>query len=229
MVTLHPLLQQTINQQQPAKKIVPETMYKLFATPVFKSKIVDMKLIDQWTANLFDIKKKGEGFPSPNSWCTRDDLQTLPEFRELCDIILEEVNKVLDTLNIEREDHYISCMWSNISQVGTAHIEHYHPNSFYSGVVYMQVPPGSGKLFFTDPRTGPQMMQPSYSRPTPELMGSDFSIIPEKGAVYIFPSWLPHGVDISKNQPDSPERISLSFNIMLKAKIELPTARWNLK
>jgi hypothetical protein len=60
-------------------------------------------------------------------------------------------------------------------------------------------------------------------------MGSDFSIIPEKGSVYIFPSWLPHGVDISQNQPDAPERISLSFNIMLKAKIELPTARWHIK
>jgi uncharacterized protein (TIGR02466 family) len=228
MVTLHPLLQQTLTQQ-PVKKIVPETMYRLFATPVFKSKITDIGLIDHLAKSLYKIKEKGEGFPSPNSWCTRDDLQTLPEFRELCDIILDEVNKILDTLSIVREDHYISCMWANISQVGTAHIEHFHPNSFYSGVLYIQIPPGSGKLFFTDPRTGPQMMQPSYSKPSPDLMGTDFSVAPEKGVMYVFPSWLPHGVDVSEHQPDSPERISLSFNIMLKAKIELPTARWHLK
>lgn len=231
MVTLHPLLQQTVGKVR--EQTPPDTlelqMYKLFATPIFKTKINDLNFIDKLAKELYFIKDKGQGYAAPNSWCTRDDLQTLPEFRPLCDIILEETNKVLDILYIERDDHYISCMWSNMSQVGTAHQEHYHPNSFYSGVLYIQTPPGSGNLCFTDPRLGPQMMQPMYSKPNPEVLGSNYTVSPEKGVMYIFPSWLPHGVDISVNQPNAPERISISFNIMLKTRIELATARWNLK
>jgi uncharacterized protein (TIGR02466 family) len=223
---LHPLLRTAV--QPVASSVQSEALIRAFSTPVFKSRITDKDLVKRMADNLLELKHTGQGFPTHGAFSTRDDLQTLPQFFELCDIILDEINKVLDTLTVERDDHYISCMWSNIAKVGVPHLEHFHPNSYFSGVIYFQVPPGSGDFYITDPRAGPQMFLPKYTKPSAEFVGSDLQLKPELGVMFIFPSWLKHGVNITEYRPDLPERISLSFNIMIRTKIDLPTARWTI-
>jgi uncharacterized protein (TIGR02466 family) len=223
---LNPLL--NIKSPVGNSKTKPEMMYKLFATPIFKSRIVDTGIVNRARDAVLSLMNKDQGYTSVKSWCTRDDLETLPEFKELTEVILEETGKVLDTLTIERDSHYITCMWSNVTDVGTPHIEHFHPNALYSGVIYLQTPPGSGHIFFTDPRTGPQMFVPKYKNPSPEIIGSDWSHPAEKGVMLVFPSWLRHGVDTTPEKPNE-KRIALSFNIMIKSNIDVLTSRWNLK
>ena len=87
----------------------------------------------------------------------------------------------------------------------------------FSGVMYLATPgKDKGKLFFTDPRgVAPYSYVFEYvdGYNNHELV----EFIPEKGKIIIFPYWLQHGTN--PGDFDGGERISLSFNVMLKTKI----------
>jgi uncharacterized protein (TIGR02466 family) len=212
------------------EKVKFNGMTALFASPVFVSEITDTRILDNVVE---DILKLTDGIStSASSWATRDDLQTLPEFEELTNILLGEAERALDILTISRDSHYISCMWANIATVGRVHMEHIHANSMYSGVLYLQSPKGSQPTIFADPRPGAQMLQPDYKNPNPAILGARWGTTGKRGEMVIFPSWLPHSV-----QPvppgvatdDNKERITLSFNVMIKANIDDYTKKVSFK
>ena len=219
-MNLHPLLQGTNNADS-------QSMMKLFATPIFRHKINDVRLIKELTQEVLSLKDQAKS-GSADTWCTDDNLHTLPAFKTITEIILAESNKIFDRLTVERNSQYIAGMWSNVSKVGRAHQTHVHPNSFYSGVMYLQVPEGAGNLFFGDPRQCSQVIVPVYKKPNPELTGSNFQVRSEEGMIYMFPSWLPHGVLPVDYKPNLPDRISIAFNVMINADISLHSAKWNL-
>lgn len=219
-MNLHPLLQGTNNSDS-------QSMLKLFATPIFRHKIADVAYIRKLAQEVLNLKEQAKS-GSADTWCTDDNLHTLPAFKTLTDIILAESNKIFDKLTVDRTGQYIAGMWSNVSKVGRAHQQHVHPNSFYSGVIYLQVPDGAGNLFFGDPRQSSQVIVPVYKKPNPELTGSNFQVRSEEGMMYMFPSWLPHGVLPVDFKPNLPDRISIAFNVMIKADISLHSAKWSL-
>jgi uncharacterized protein (TIGR02466 family) len=105
-------------------------------------------------------------------------------------------------------------------------MEHIHSNSLYSGVLYLQMPKGAAPTYFADPRPSAGILRPDYENPNPMFLGARWGTFSERGGLIIFPSWLPHGVE---NVPYDPslQRITLSFNIMIKTKIEFFTAKIN--
>lgn len=222
MTQLHPLLQQSVQQAKPEVEQV--AMHSLFATPVFKYHISDYTYLTSLAQKVLSLRDKGTGTSAPNTWCSDDNLNDYPEFEKLNQIVLNESKQILDYLYIARDSHYITCMWSNVARVGHAHHVHIHPNSFLSGVVYLQIPPGSGAFFFKDPRPAINMILPNYTRPNVNLFGSQFRAEVKLGDMYIFPSWAEHGVQPSEWNPDA-ERISLSFNIMFKGETRATSAR----
>lgn len=203
-------------------KITSKGIQTLYATPLFMAEITDEKVLDNAVDSILKLKENKEGLDRIENWSTKDNLQTLPEFKELADIILYEVGKTLDTLTIKRESHYIPCMWANVSPIGTAHSAHIHSNSFFSGVLYLQMPEGSNPTVFLDPRAGVDMLRPEYENPNPAILGAIWSTLPKRGTLLIFPSWLPHCVETAPFKPNH-QRITLSFNIMLKTKINFHT------
>jgi len=223
MTQLHPLLQQSVIPR-PSVEVEQVAMYKLFSTPIFKFRIYDLNYIKSLAEKILKLREEGTGYPGPNTWCTHDNLNDLPEFQKLNEIILKESGQILDFFNIDRDSHYITCMWSNVAKVGHAHQLHEHPNSFYSGVLYIQTPEGAGPLFFKDPRPATNMILPNYTKPNPELFGSNWRVDPKVGDMYMFPSWAEHGVQATDFNPNL-ERISLSFNIMIKGKIKATSAK----
>jgi uncharacterized protein (TIGR02466 family) len=208
-------------------KVERNGMAALFASPVFMSKVTDSNLLDNVVDAILNLRNKGTGVQRFGSWVTRDDLQTLPEFKELTDILMEEVSQVLDTLTIKRDSHQITCMWANIATVGSSHMTHIHPNSMFSGVIYLKTPRGSAPTIFSDPRPAAGILEPNFETPNPALIGARWSTLGERGELLIFPSWLPHSVD--PVPPTDEERISLSFNIMIKSKIDTFTGKLDLK
>jgi len=193
-------------------------MIGIFPTPIYFSSIKDERVIDNAIASLV--------FPSAideSRRCTEDNLHTLPEFKELSDILLAESKLVLDEMTIIRDSEYITCMWANKDDIGLPHSEHVHPNSLWSGVLYLQVPYGAGSTLFIDPRQGANMISPDYEDQT---IGTRWGRLPFKGALVMFPSWLPHCVESSpKELGASGKRISLSWNIMIRSKVQVPTAK----
>lgn len=160
-----------------------------------------------------------------NAITTPDDLHIRPEFAALHKLIDDEVKHYLaQVYTMEPQDCAMTGMWSNVALAGATHHIHVHPNSFLSGVIYLNVPPGSGDLFFTRP--GFDVYHPNYRNWHP-FTARSLNVTPARGMMMLFPSYLPHGTEPG-TQESGEHRISLSFNYALK-KSDYYTGRLNFK
>jgi uncharacterized protein (TIGR02466 family) len=185
-----------------------------FPTPIH---IVDFEEIDfcsRAAEFVKKIKNSRQGFGDKLCWTTPDDLHIRQEFEELKSLLCIEVEKVLDEVGLIRESFYISCMWANLAKAENRHALHLHANSYYSGVIYLEVPHHSGNIGFKDPRASSEMLSFDYTEES-IFKNRTIEIEPKKGRLILFPSWLYHGTR-SGNFDDAHDRISLSFNILPK-------------
>lgn len=99
---------------------------------------------------------------------------------------------------------------------------HLHPNSLFSGVVYLQAAPDCGNIAFLDPRNGAQVLLPPVIHPSLGVLNGRVEQAPSEGLLLLFPAWLWH--EVGGNQSER-ERISISFNIGMQPllKSKLPT------
>ena len=88
--------------------------------------------------------------------------------------------------------------------------EHVHDRMF-SGVFYLQVPEGSGRLVVQNPGINRMwdgcQMTSNKNQYTAEIS----NIEPVEGDILFFPSYLPHSVETNNHDE---ERISISFNVI---------------
>ena len=108
---------------------------------------------------------------------------------------------------------YITHSWLNYTEPGEHHHAHAHPNSYVSGVFYINVNKEVDGIKFYK-RGYPQIM---INTTKYNIFNSDSWGYPVKtGDIILFPSSLIHGVDKKKGNNT---RISLSFNVFIKGKI----------
>ncbi len=190
----------------------------VFPTPIGINSI-DLEVCKQSSSFIKNLILENKTYADPSNRCntTQDDLYTMEEFQPLYKLIDEQVKQYSsEVLKIENDSLEISGMWSNIHKSGSKHHNHLHPNSFVSGVVYLQIPKCEleGSIIFKDPRQAKLMSMADF---TGNSAISDISwwYKPITGMILLFPSWLEHGTD--QFVVDSDEvRISLSFNYVLK-------------
>ena len=141
---------------------------------------------------------------------TPDDIYELSYFKYFKDNILKVHKEILESLKYEYEDIVITNMWGNKLMPEGNHPPHTHSNNLFSGVFYLQADTHSSDIQFFDPRPQSTVMVPRRKENTHE--NSDvISFLAKQNTGYIFPSWLQHWVP-----PTGSERISLSWNIMIK-------------
>jgi uncharacterized protein (TIGR02466 family) len=212
-------------------ELTQKQMLALFPTPMFTGKLSDLTLCDRIEATLRQLQKAGKGNCSPEgaalAYMTPDNIQALPEMKELVDVIMQEAGIVLDTLAVKRESHYIANMWANIANPNRRHSVHIHPNCLLSGLVYIKTPKNCGPTIFMSPRMLAKNIEPNYVRKN-ELNSDIFVSHAEKGRMLFWPSYVPHAVE-QGTANESEERIVVAFNIMIRGLIELPTARLDLR
>jgi uncharacterized protein (TIGR02466 family) len=146
---------------------------------------------------------------------TDDTLHNVPHFIDLRDIILDANKDHLKKLDYKYDHLEITGMWANYLSAGDSHPPHTHSNNFLSGVYYLFTGKNTSPIQFFDPRPQANVLQP---RNSPNIMNSSmvqFDSI--RGTGYIFPSWLQHWVP-----PTSEERISISWNIILRGEYGAP-------
>jgi|19_taG_2_1085344.scaffolds.fasta_scaffold23592_2 uncharacterized protein (TIGR02466 family) len=102
----------------------------------------------------------------------------------------------------------ISDSWFNIQKKGTALQEHTHPNSILSGALYINVDQDSNQLYFHNPN---QFMSFCDIEEHKECSYNWFYFKPRLGSLIIFPSWLKHGSNETKNNTEN--RTVISFNV----------------
>jgi uncharacterized protein (TIGR02466 family) len=178
-------------------------------------------------SNLSDVLLKfvEENDPTSLSFTTNDCLHLDSQFYFLKNYIDQKVKDFSEqTLGIDFNDLKMSCMWGNIQKDNSIHPMHQHPNSFLSGVFYLQIPESyeEGRLVFEDPRTAKNMQFADFKKKSC-ISDRSIWISPKEGLLVLFPSWLSHGTHrfLSKKQES---RMSISFNYIV-TKCEYRTMR----
>jgi len=149
-------------------------------------------------------------------------------------LVENAAERVLDWYMTEYDDFYISEMWINQSGPGYRHPIHTHANSLFSGVLYIDMPEGASPTLFYDPRAGFRVIEPSYKDYGPHNSGV-VGMATDVGDMIFFDSALPHAVEVGFWDPEQDEdgkitkwRTTINFTIMIKAKIDIPTAKLTL-
>lgn len=172
-------------------------------------------------AELAELRKStGYENPENGAWQSHGNLNKMEPFAPLMNCVTEGARRVLDFLKLEYEDYVITDSWANVNPPGHSHMIHTHPNNFLSGVYYVKAPEGSGDIEFVDPRQQALVLQPRVKVQTPQNAWKQ-RISPREGNLLIFHSWFQHQVKENLSKED---RISISFNIMLKGSVGVESA-----
>lgn len=189
--------------------------YELFPSPVWACQLEDFANHDRAMLNyVLELYERDPGLKRSNvlGWHSPDqlhhELAFVPLQRQVEALIHGTVAQDLQ-LDLTSERYRIRTMWAIISPPFAHNHLHRHPGSLFSGVYYLQIPPGAGALNFHDPRADVRMLRPRFAKDTPF---SNFLVRfePTPSRLLLFPSWLPHNVD--PNLGEQP-RISISFDI----------------
>ena len=174
-----------------------------------------------------------------NSYQSNPDLQTREEFAFLNEDIFEAARVYEEQTKIIVETFDISLMWSNIYRPNGNNPEHFHPNSFISGIIIVSDPSTESLNGVSSNLGGTTFYSPVNQNfimlPRVEDTGSLYytpTVKPElrRGTLVLFPSWLRHAA--TPYFPNSKEdeekfRITVSFNINIRGpagKIDLLTS-----
>ena len=155
------------------------------------------------------------------SWHSRVDMHQRDEFRELTKRVVAMAEESFETLGYDPAFEMIcDNMWANISPRHGFNRNHTHPGVLWSGVYYVQGPPNSGRIFFTDPRLQAQILRPHFDPDKPRTAASWTEVYyePVEGRMLLFPAWLVHEVEpnMSDREGADADRISVSFNLFQK-------------
>ena len=212
----------------------------LFPTPVFQYKLKDLsvcrKTVKLVEKSISDYPKQWTDYQDTsskfihNTLTSSDDLHLDPQFNFLLETLNPIIQLTIDTLNISTTGFNMLNMWSNINGIGGYLASHTHPNSFLSGVFYLQTPgENKGKIFFEDPKETKSMWQfDSHQGKTSMFQYRSWEFEPDVGDLFLFPSWLRHGTCQGKWK-NNEYRMSLSFNILPKFKCTTNTMTYNLQ
>jgi uncharacterized protein (TIGR02466 family) len=195
----------------------------LFPSPLFKTKLIfenNDELKQNIIRNHKNHKKINDSVTANQNAVLglENDIKFLDIKCEIEKIISSTLKEIYQSTDI---DFYICSMWSTCCLPKESGQDHFHSNSFYSGVFYpFEVTPS--ELSFYSP------LQDKFSL---DLTGNiknwnhfnspSYNIQPEQFDLIFFPSYLYHKVLKNKSNIT---RYSLAFNIFLKGNLKAPTS-----
>ena len=188
---------------------------EIFKIPLYKTTLsLDTKSIKSYCISL---SKKSNGVVHTNQGGWQSEHLTFSErpLIPLYNSILHHGNLFLKELKFNGELRRDN-VWININGYRDSNVLHKHDHSFISGVYYVNVPKDSGKIVFHRP--GYDTFTPQWNK-FPSVYNNYNSAVwnipPSLNTLLLFPCWLNHMVDSNMNKKE--KRISISFNLSLKA------------
>jgi len=193
--------------------MIESTINGIFPTPIYISKIdrplttSELKFVDK---SKKDFSQNEGNITSKNNYILNEKPFTNIK-KELDKRVQDYFDKVL--LTTDAITPYITQSWLNYTETNQYHHKHRHPNSFVSGVFYINCEEEVDKIKF---------FKEIYQQIKPEikdwnLYNSESWWFPVKtGDLFMFPSSLTHMVE---NKEGTNTRISLAFNVFIKGTI----------
>jgi uncharacterized protein (TIGR02466 family) len=140
------------------------------------------------------------------------DSEELSDLKEILTFKLNEYFRIITNPKTDCK-LYITQSWINYTEKGGFHHKHHHPNSYLSGVIYLNADKLQDRIYFKKPTRDFFTIEPkNYNLSNSENW---FFTTGEKDII-IFPSSLEHYVEVA---PAEEPRISLSFNTFFKGNI----------
>ncbi len=194
--------------------IYPEpTTTQLFPTPVLFSKL-PRKFTDEEVAF---VQKCGEQVTKNTGNTTSVDRYVLnePAMSGIKTFVQFYINYYMNEIEAPYAPvgAYVTQSWLNYTQPGEFHHKHEHPNSYISGVLYINADPEKDKIYFY--KQGYKRISLPTERYNPFNSESWWFNVGTCDMV-LFPSYLTHMVEQTVSVHT---RVSLSFNTFLKGYI----------
>ena len=198
----------------------------VFPTPVivYEIKIEEKEklfLLNQYPENI--VKNIGNLTSRDRNILEREEVQGLKEkLTFLVNQAFTHIHTPLYECNL-----YITQSWLNFTSKDQYHHQHYHPNSFYSAVLYLKTAEEDSIVFHPPTSNNSYEIPSSHNGPHNGIFNSKSWQIPVKdNLLLIFPSTLLHSVP---NVEHNNLRVSLSFNTFFKGQLGLPSGLNYLK
>ena len=138
-----------------------------------------------------------------------------PEFKEIKEFIDSVVEDYMDNVVQPKYDTtaYVTQSWLNWTEPGGYHHNHFHPNSFISGVFYINASGDSDRISFARERHDHFDIEAGeYNLYNSKVWWIGVST----GTLILFPSHITHSVP---NTESDTTRISLAFNTYLRGQL----------
>lgn len=129
-------------------------------------------------------------------------------FREIADIFHEEILAFAQrkSVDVDSQELYIDRCWLNVLSRGHSMDVHNHPNSFFTGIYFLQAPTDGASLSLHNPTQEIGLSVP-VKKETP-LNQEGYTYQPVAGDLVIFESYIAHSFRVHKSDQ---EHINLSF------------------
>ena len=189
-------------------------IHPIFPQPVYFSKLEraltteELKMIDAYKAKTY--KNKGNTTSNNNYILENKTLKNLK--KDLHTKVMDYFNEVVCTSNSIIPS--ITQSWINYTETNQFHPRHFHSNSYVSGVFYIDAQKEVDSITFYKPNAN-ETIRLNVAKYNPFNAASCLFPV-ETGNIFLFPSFLIHGVNKKKG---TNTRISLSFNVFIKGKI----------
>jgi uncharacterized protein (TIGR02466 family) len=193
---------------------------RLFVTQLYEAELADDELMAELAHSIRTLAEDDEAgrrwsrehhYAGYTSYASLDDLSKRdPAFAELARILTRHATKFADecAFDVKRKPR-LDSLWVNLLKGAGHHAGHIHPHSIISGTLYVEVPPGSGRIRFEDPRLPLMMAAPPRRKDAPEDLQPFVTVEPRPGLLLLWESWLRHQVLPGAAKR---ERLSISFN-----------------
>jgi uncharacterized protein (TIGR02466 family) len=153
-----------------------------------------------------DFHSQSKDWPSTNYSTTNTYLLDEPMFADLKEKLTFHLNQFTKEYMKFDNEFYITNSWLNYNPKGAMHLPHFHGNSLYSGVYYVNTPEGSGEVGFSSSVPPQIVIHPKEFN----MHNTYFWKFPVKSKdIMIFPSNVRHQVP---ENPAEEARISIAFN-----------------
>jgi len=190
-----------------------------FPTSIWRFNVAGYEALNEKLMHFITAERQRDpagmrGRSSVMGWHSTEQLHSRPEMQDFVAVLHDNVAEVVRWLRIDTSQVSLelATCWAMVNGKGASGTVHCHPNSYLSGVYYVNTTQETGNIFFQDPRPAANMVVCPVTEFTPWTV-RQISYQPASGGMLIFPSWLYHGVE--PNLSETP-RVSLSFNFRLQ-------------
>lgn len=186
-------------------------VYRAFSTPLYRKKLkLDKSLVNPALRELeFYRLPTDDGYTTTSPWVLNEELNFLkPMVQDCLDDMAYNDWKFKKKYKFE-----IQNSWVMKHVKGDHSGMHWHSNSLFSGILYLQCDPESGMLMFInkDNWCG-NVLDFEFEEETP-LNQDKVGVTPTDGEILIFPSRTPHMVSPSMSEHS---RFCLAFNTWIR-------------